>query len=193
MWVSYQPSQSNHDPSTSFITIYSTNIRSYLSSDKNYTDSQDQRTDQRIDQRTPILSSPYDWNRLESEINSLIQGKTPQQLYPMIPSYSVENTEKGRCERLQLLLYGLSHMTEDAVFIGERNESIRQIQESLGESQHNHSNKNNVNLMFFFMVLFLIILGFYLWNTPSTQLSPSTKTWVAGIAIVLLAISMNYM
>ena len=64
MWVSYQPSQSNHDPSTSFITIYSTNIRSYLSSDKNYTNSQDQRT--------PILSSPYDWNRLESEINNCL-------------------------------------------------------------------------------------------------------------------------
>lgn len=188
MWVSYQPSQSNHDPSTSFITIYSSNIRSYLSSDKN-SDSKEH-----IDQRTPILSSPYDWIRLESEINSLIQGKTPQQLYPMIPSYSVENTEKGRRERLQLLLYGLSHMTEDAVFIGERKETIP-LQENINiiESHQNHdTNKKNVNLLFFFMVLFLIILGFYLWNTPSTQLSPSTKTWVAGIAIVLLAISMNY-
>jgi len=174
MWVSSQSTNQTN----SFRDTYTTKIRSYLENDNDF-----------IDLRTPILSSPYDWKSIEAEINNLISGKTPQHLYPMIPSYSIENSVKGRRERLQLLLYGLSHMTEDAIFIGDIETYLSKIQEIQTVNLDSDRPTKNVNLLFFFMVLFIIILGIYLWNT-SMESNASSKTWLACIVIILLIISL---
>ena len=160
MWI--PNSTTINDDHVSFKNVYKSKINYYLSI---HDDSlKDKPLD--TDRRTPILQAPYDWNWIESEIRYLTNENNQPQLYtnwyPTVPNYPVEDSKQGHFDRLRILLYGISHMTQDAVY------HTAQQKMKLDHTTLQFSNpSSNINVMpwifFIIDILLLLVIGYSVW------------------------------
>lgn len=147
MWVTSSLPNANE---ISFRNTYLDQIKSFLGNTNLH------------DSRRPILVSPYDWNALEREIQyQMNPSGTPPPWYPTLPNYPVEDTPEGRTDRLRFLLYGIEHMTQDAVRTVQMNKSSVQ---HIGSKFSTNSN-SNLNWIWIVILLFIVLLiGYWIWS-----------------------------
>jgi hypothetical protein len=145
MWVTSSLPNANE---LSFRNTYLDQIKSFLGNTNLH------------DSRRPILVSPYDWNALEQEIQyQMNPNGIPPPWYPTLPNYPVEDTPEGRKDRLRFLLYGIEHMTQDAVKVKVKAKLNNPV----------NSGSTSSNMIWIWIVLLLLLLLFTVYWISSKQ------------------------
>ena len=156
MWI--PNSTTITDDHVSFKNVYTSKINYYLS----IHDLSKKDKLENTDRRTPILQAPYDWDWIETEIRYLTNENNQPKLpytnwYPTVPMYPVEDTKQGQFDRLRILLYGICHMTQDAVYNNQQQKENVTLQFSTP----------NVTLfpwiIFIMELLLLVAIGYSVW------------------------------